>query len=414
MPPPSAEAYPTLRAVDVQPSHEHRGAFDLFDPSGIAQGRLTVSNATLSIISRMDGQHDRPSIQVDFLRRTGRLLFSDELDQLIEQLDEALFLEGPRFEAHFGELKEAYRRAPSRLIRDVNGFGASVEQLGAYLDEIIGGRVGGAQLTESNHEKVVGIIAPHLDYARGGPCYAAAYGNLAQRTTATRFVILGTNHFGRSRSVVGTQKDFETPFGTVPHDGEFMGRLASRCGHDLCEDEYDHVREHSIELQVLLLKRLLVERPFKIAAYLCPDPCGPTGTAPSDGCGVDLKNFAVALREEIQTDDTPTCLIAGADLSHIGRFFQDDRDLDDENLKKVEALDRAALTHVESGDEEEFRLAVSERNNNTNICSVGCIYALTSALGGRAEPRLLRYHQALTREHENCVTCAAMEFTRVD
>lgn len=415
-----AYQYPAMRPVELRPSPAHRGAFDLTDPSGIAASTMTVSSATLSIIARMDGRHDRPGIQAEFLRRTGRMLFSDELDRLIVQLDEALFLRGPTFDDKLTALQNEYRLAPHRPIRDVRSLGAPIEKLGAYLDSILDGQPRGNGIDESRSvvrirnsgEPIVGLVAPHLDYERGAPCYGAAYRNLAERTDAARFIILGTNHFGRSRSVVGTRKDFGTPFGVVPCDEAFMRRIDERLGVDLCDEEYDHLREHSIELQVVLLKHLLGDRPFKIASYLCPDPCGPAGTAPPDGGGVDLTDFAAALRDEIEADGAATCLIAGADLSHVGRYFQDERDLSVDNLHAVEASDQKALALLEKRDAEGFRCEISARENDTNICSVGCIYALTTALDGRAQPRLLHYHQAVTPEHENCVTCAAMEFTK--
>ncbi|MFQ5500928.1 MAG: AmmeMemoRadiSam system protein B [Phycisphaerae bacterium] len=408
--------------MDVQPSQAHPGSYDLRDASGIATSVFTLSPATLSVLVYMDGSHDRSTIQAHFYRRFGRMLYTEQLDQLIRQLDEARFLEGPGFDTHMEQLVADYRNKSNRPVRDVQSLGAPIHRLGDYFDELLVERNPNrkmdcddlAQSTASPHNRVVGIVAPHLDYERGAPCYAAAYQDLVQRTTATRFVILGTNHFGQSRSVVGTRMDFDTPFGIVPHDGAFMRRLDERCGFDLCENELDHLAEHSIELQVILLKHLLGDRKVAIAPYLCPDPCGPSGTAPVNGNGVDLMVFAEALREEITADDRETCLIAGADLSHVGRYFMDDRDLNSEALAQVEASDRLALSHIEGDDPEGFRQVVADRDNDTHICSVGCIYALSRALDGQARPRLLHYHQAVTPEAQNCVTCAAMEFVKLE
>lgn len=376
-----------------------------------------------AIVIQMNGRRHRYDIQAEFMRRNGRMLFSDELDAMVRQLDDSLFLQSPRFDQHLAEQTKAYRELPARRVRDPRTLGAPLEDLGEYLDRIVS-RDGEAASTP--RAKVVGIVAPHLDYERGAPCYAAAYHDLAGRTDATRFVILGTNHFGMSTAVVGTRKDFETPFGVVAHDADFMRRLDARCGVDLCSHEFDHVREHSIELQVILLKRLLGDRPFTIAAYLCPDPCGETGTRPaprdggepvaergsrsSESPDVDLRDFALALRDEIAADGVPTCIIAAADLSHVGRYFQDNRDLDADNLHALEASDRRALEQLVHDSPEAFRVCVADAENPTHICSVGCIYAAATALDGTATPRLLRYHQAVTREAENCVTCCAMEF----
>jgi AmmeMemoRadiSam system protein B len=256
----------------------------------------------------------------------------------------------------------------------------------------------------------VGLIAPHLDYARGAPCYAAAYRDLVRRCDAERFVILGTNHFGLSRSVVGTRQDFETPWGNLRCDKAFMDCVDGLCGTDLCAGEYDHVREHSIELQSLLLKHLAGARDVAVAPFLCPDVCGPGRAAEDDDGGVDVDAFVAGLRGAIDGDDVPTCVIAGADLSHVGRFFQDDRDLDADNLHSVEASDREALERLVEQGGEPFRQYVRANGNGTNICSTGCIYALAKVLEGRAHAKLLHYHQAVTQEAENCVTCCAVEF----
>ena len=435
---PNAYDYPKLRPVDARPSHTHAGAYDVTDPSGIAAGRLTLSDAALFIVSLMNGRRRRVNIQAEYLRQRGTLLFSDELDQMIRQLDKAHFLSGPSFDAYIAELTARYRAASFRSIRDRDSLAAPLERIGRYFDELFarhcpssdgaGGRVPpcgtgvlpvgtqagspchtGSQAGSLGHQ-IVGLVAPHLDYERGAPCYAPAYADLARRTDALRFVILGTNHFGLAPAVVGTRKDFETAEGVVLHDAAFMRRLHERCGRDLCEFEYDHVREHSIELQVLLLRHVLGDRPFTIAPFLCPDPCGPAGTAAYEGRGVDLKDFANALRAEIEGDDTPTCIVAGADLSHVGRYFQDHRDLDADALHAVEASDRRALDYLLADDPEGLRRCVAESGNATSICSIGCLYVLATVLQGRARPRLLGYHQALTVEAENCVTCAAIEY----
>ena len=52
---------------------------------------------------------------------------------------------------------------------------------------------------------------------------------------------------------------------------------------------------------------------------------------------------------------------------------------------------------------------IADENNPTQVCSAGCIFALATALPD-AEATILAYHQAVTREIHNCVTCAAVAF----
>lgn len=394
---------PKLRAVEVVPRADDDGRLVLRDPTGLAEGMVALNSQTLYIVSLMTGRHSRPDIQAHFTRRFGRMLFSDELDAIVRQLDAGLYLDSPRLTAHKRRLRDDYRAAAFRPLRDPSSLAPDGHTLDDYLDSLL-------TSAAAHTDRVAGFVAPHLDYPRGGPCYVRAYRDLAARTDARRFILLGTNHFGETASVVGTRKDFETPWGVVPHDAAFMDALNAALGADLCTGEFDHVREHSVELQVVMLKRVLRDRQFTIVPILCPDPCGATGTRPRDGHGPDLRKFAEALGALIAADSTPTCIIAGADLSHVGAYFHDPRPLDPATLAELRASDLAALRHVESGDPEAFRQTVASTDNSTNICSVGCIYALATALAGRATPRLRHYHQAVTHEIQNCVTCAAMDF----
>lgn len=268
------------------------------------------------------------------------------------------------------------------------------------IDEII------ASGTAAPVSEVRGLIAPHLDYPRGAPCYADAYATLRHVAPADRYVILGTNHAGRSAAVVATRKDFETPLGVAPVDAAFVDRLEARLGVDLCVAEDDHDIEHSVELQVHMLQVVQPERPFRIVPVLCPSPCGPTGLTPADGTGPDLDALADALSEELTADAERTVLIAGADLSHVGQRFGDPEVTTPEFLKDVEEVDRGLLRQLEKGATDDFVGRLAETDNPTRVCSAGCLYALMRALPG-GTCRVMRYHQAVDMEQETHVTCAA-------
>jgi len=415
---------PRLRPVEVIPNATEDGRVLLRDPSGLAAGMLAVGPPALTILALMDGYHRRIDAQAAFMRRFGQMLFMEELDALVDQLDRAGYLEGPSFESYYAGLVEEYLTAPHRPLRDPDGFGAPADALATHLDEILESQAPSARLQapsptsslepgawslEPGAKRLLGLIAPHLDYARGRPCYGASYRLLRGGPHPERAVILGTNHFGRSGAVVATRKAFDTPFGVVPNDPEFLERLEAACGGDLFPSELDHLREHSVELQVVWLRHLLGEG-CRIVPFLCPDPCGPTGTAPRDGRGADLRGFAEALGGLLRDDPVPTLLVASADLSHVGSYFGDTRSLDTAYLESVAAGDDDALRHVDADDAEGFRAHMTATGNPTRVCSVGCIYALMTALGTEARPVRLGYHQAVTAEIDNAVTCAAYAF----
>jgi AmmeMemoRadiSam system protein B len=403
---------PCLRPVEAIPDPLNRRII-LRDPTQLAAGMLVVGQAELLLLTLFNGEHSWLEIQAEFARRSGRLLLSHELEELLGELDAAGYLAGPGFETYYDRLREEYRRMPIRPLREPDGFGMPSDELSGYLDQTL------AEADTSGEPSAAGllcgIVAPHLDYPRGRPCYGAGYRclqrALGEGETPRRVVVLGTNHFGRSSSVVGTTKDFQTPWGVVRVDGPFLQKLRATCGGDLLPYELDHLREHSVDLQVAWLHHLLGDG-FRIVPFLCPDPSGPRGTAPGDPGGVDLREFALALAHLLRDDPDPTLLVASADLSHVGGYFGDRLALESGFLSAVRQADEAALRFVDGGDAEALRLHMAQTGNPTRWCSVGCLYALMTALGPGAQAHRLRYHQAAVAELENCVTSAAFAFTR--
>ena len=66
------------------------------------------------------------------------------------------------------------------------------------------------------------IVAPHIDFHRGGPAYAWAYKPLAESAGADLYIILGTSHCGGQTPYILTLKNFETPLGLVETDRDFV------------------------------------------------------------------------------------------------------------------------------------------------------------------------------------------------
>lgn len=398
---------PRLRPLEAFRLPQGDGApVGLRDRSGLSDVALSLSQPALQILALMDGTHTCEDICREFRTAYGQPLSPDTLQTMVEQLEQAHLLEGSAFEEYFQARQAEYREAGVRPMRDAVGLGLagdSGELFESMLEEV--GTAGSGTVTG----RVAGLVAPHLDYSRGRPCYAAAYATLRQREVPDCVVIFGTNHFGRSTSVVATACDFSTPLGTTRTDTELLGRLEVQCGN-LRTHELDHLREHSIELQVAWLQYLFGADSFKIVPLLCPDPCIPPELGLSDRPRLDLMNLANALAGLIREDDRDVLLVAGADLSHIGAGFGDQQGLDDALLERARQRDTRALSKLEVNDPSAFLCAVADEDNATRVCSAGCIFALATALPNTTGS-VLRYHQAVDRESQICVTCAAVAFT---
>jgi AmmeMemoRadiSam system protein B len=395
---------PALRGVDIIPFRREDGAamFALRDNSGLAPRPLAVTLPGYFILAHLNGENCVADVQAAFVKQFGAHISGAQIGELVAALDEALFLDTERSQRAYAAMDEAYQRADAR---DNRSRWQSADELLKETSPLIHG-------PQETVRGLRGVIAPHLDYARGGTCYGPAYSLLRQHP-AERYVILGTNHFGRSRSVVATRKDFVTPLGRVETDRRFIDSIETALGQSICGRELDHDAEHSVELQVHLLQACFPERAFSIVPVLCPDPSGATGTRPADGRGPDLGAFADAVSDYIAADSRSTVLIAGADFSHIGQRFGDEKPTTGEFLTQVSDYDRGLLDLLAARREEEFVARVREAQNPTRICSVGCVYALLRALP-EARCEILRYHQAIDMAAETHVTCAAAVLTQAE
>jgi AmmeMemoRadiSam system protein B len=394
---------PQLRPLEAFPLPDGHGpSIALRDRTGLSDVVLNLSEGALRVLVLMDGVNTCDDIRREFQTAVGQEVPINTFQSMLQQLEKAHFLEGPEFEAYYEAKLGAYREAGVRPMPYAAEHG--IDESGSLFGDMLK-----SAEAPSIPGTIRGVVAPHLDYPRGRPCYAAAYGALRGRKPPTRVVILGTNHFGRSTSVVATANGFATPLGTVHTDRAFLERLEDRCGY-LRTFELDHAREHSIELQVGWLQHLFGGDAFEIVPVLCPDPCGPSGTAPPDGQGVDLRDFAHALGELIADDPNDTLLVAGADLSHVGAEFGDEQRLDPPFLDQVRRRDRNALDNLEANNPTAFIEGVAQQDNPTRVCSAGCLFALTTAIPD-ARGVVLRYHQAVDQDSHRCVTCAAVAFT---
>ncbi|MHC4473654.1 MAG: AmmeMemoRadiSam system protein B, partial [Planctomycetota bacterium] len=129
---------PKLRALTAFPAEvAGRPVLCLKDPEGISEHVATLSPGLVPFLFEvLDGEHTIPEIQVEFTRRSGgQILFREELETLLGQLDEALFLEGPRYEERVGELLAEYRSAPARAaVHAGQAYPADPDELRGFLD----------------------------------------------------------------------------------------------------------------------------------------------------------------------------------------------------------------------------------------------------------------------------------------
>ncbi|MFB3816407.1 MAG: AmmeMemoRadiSam system protein B [Candidatus Methylomirabilales bacterium] len=404
-----AYEYPRLRPVEVLPL-EVRGeaVFCLRDPLHYAEEPLYLRREVAPLLALFDGCHSVRDIQLLYARRAGTLLFREALDGLIRELDAHLYLEGPRFRAHRAELERAFREAPSRPARLAGqSYPAEPEalrrELSAYFDHPDGPD---GSLPSPEAARLAGLILPHIDFQRGGPCYAWGYREAAGAPTAARYVVLGTAHAPMTQPFAITRKDFETPLGAAEADHDFLDGLLRRVDRAYLADEFVHRAEHSIEFQAVFLRhQAAAGQPVRIVPVLCGSFHRFVEAERSPAQAAEVAGFLAALREAIAAAPGRTLVVASADLAHVGPQFGDRRPVTPGRLREVAEEDGALLAAAEAGDPEAVFAQVMREGDRRRICGLPPIYAALSVLPG-VHGRRLRYGQ--WPDPQASVTFAAM------
>jgi AmmeMemoRadiSam system protein B len=235
------------------------------------------------------------------------------------------------------------------------------------------------------------LLAPHIDFHRGGPVYAWAYREV-RRTDADLFVVLGTCHAGMDDPFALTRKAFDTPLGPVPVDREFCDDLGRRYGADLLASETSHRNEHSIEFQAVMLRHVLGERPFSIVPVLASYLHEAVWAKADPERDARVPRFIDALLSSMAAARRRVCVIGGVDLAHVGPRFGDAEPNSPESLQAVEAADLEMLEAVTAVDPTAFFASVAHDGDRRRICGLSPIYTLLRAMPG-ASGELIRYRQ---------------------
>jgi AmmeMemoRadiSam system protein B len=224
------------------------------------------------------------------------------------------------------------------------------------------------------------------------------------------FIILGTAHSPTQQPFALTQKDFQTPWGPVKTDRASLAEIQARCSFDLYEDEFVHKAEHSIELQLIFLRALWDQRdPFQIIPVLCGSfhEAISKNISPMDLPGV--APFIEALKEAIEKSGRRVCLLASADLAHVGLRFGDAEPPNRFTLQSLGENDRILLEFAQRVDAEGFYNSLLRERDQRRICGLPPIYTLLQVVDAR-EGNLLKYGQSMDPASQSVVTFASLAF----
>ncbi|MBI4391016.1 MAG: AmmeMemoRadiSam system protein B [candidate division NC10 bacterium] len=402
---------PRLRQVDAIPTDLNgMPVLCLRDPVGLTDRVLFLPLVAAGILQHLDGNHTILDIQAAWVRRHGDLLFREQLEALLALLDDHLLLDNARAAAARQAAEHAFVAAPQRpAFHAGRAYDADPTPLRATLDAFFTVPDGPGPPGPPRGTGLAAVLAPHIDFARGGPTYAWAYRAVLEAAAAECFVVLGTAHSPLGGRFSPSVKDFATPFGPLPTDRSFLARLLERTGRDgIVVDDFVHRAEHSIDFQAVFLQYLYAgKRPIRLVPILCGTLSDfvLTGRSPADDPVV--RRFVTALQETIATTTERVCLVGGVDLAHLGPRFGDPEPLTPAHLARAARDDQAMLEAVTAGDAEGFFRFVQREQDRRRICGLSPIYILLKVLEG-ARGTLLRYSQ--WPDPQGTVTFASLTF----
>ncbi len=369
-------AGPRLRPLDVRLFSEGGQSFYyLRDPLGLAPEDTFLPAWVGPLLALMDGSRSLAQLQATFRILTGRYLSLHQLEELVAELDRRLLLDGPRLAEARRCALEQYRSAPYRppaLAGKV--YPADPDELTQTLAGFCARAGQPPPLPEA--AEVVGVISPHIDYARGWRTYALVWQAVASACRQAEVaVVFGTDHAGSSILTL-TRQRYATPFGTLPTDLDAVDALADAIGEEAAfAGELHHRGEHSIELPLVWLHHLRRGEPLPVVPVLC----GPLVHAPEGARQRAEAALAVLARH---LTGRRALVVAGADLAHVGPAFGDPAPYDLGARARLRAADARLLAAIESADAEGLLAAVAAEGDRFRICGLPPIYLALRLLAG--------------------------------
>lgn len=375
-------------------------------PLGITPQPLLLLSGAAPILACFDGKTSVDQI----LEKFGSYGITRELiTELIAIMDGSFFLDN----AHFHDTERRWREDFSRAaVREAALAGASYPGAPNELTRLVDSYLDHGTNGSHDARRVAALIAPHIDYRRGGVSYGISYRRLrGQRQDL--YIVLGVAHMYSPHMFHLCRKDFTGPLGTHPCAREFVERLAARYGHERSfADEILHRNEHSVELQMPFLGRLhpgAAIVPILTGSFqrMLDGNCAP-GEVP------EYDEFAASLAECIREEAAAgkrVCILTAVDLAHIGQSFGDGEPLTAERMQQVADRDQLFLRAVLDRDKQRIFEHVCEDNDARRICGFPAIYTTVDVLergGAQCTAELLDYRQAVDYKTDCAVTFAGI------
>jgi len=379
----------------------------LQDPLRLREDPLMVPGPIAQILGLLDGTRSLNAVRAGFELRTGVSLLPSQLESFVGSLDEALLLDNQRFRGAKDEALMSYRSGPFRAPALAgSGYPLGDTELSTALDEYcrnaaVDGTVPG--------EPIVGLISPHIDFARGWETYARTWVQAREAVQeADLIILLGTDHGGSPGALTFTRQNYATPWGVLPTDIPLVDRLTDILGKERAfAEEVHHIGEHSIELAAVWLHYIAGGKPKRLLPILCGQHGALLGQEDGETGGLEE---VLSFLAEVATGPR-TLTVAAGDVSHVGPVFGDSLPLSLSSKAAIRAADEQWLQLACSGNSGLLVEHMRMHGDPTRICGAAPIHYMLTLLEG-AKGRVVAYDQCpADDEFGSLVSVAGVLFT---
>lgn len=388
-------------------THEGRSMILVRDRLGLVPYGTGVPSGLLPILALMDGLRSLADLEREITAlQGGRPVSVEDIERVLAELDAGGLLDSPRYQAKKAEVAAEFAARDTRPTLFAGpAYPDTPALLGPYLDDILAT----APTSALDGDRLLAVIAPHIDPEAGRAAYAAAYAPLRGRTP-DRVVVLGVGHQIINGLYSLTDKAYDTPLGAIPTDTAAVARLRQAGGRCVDPGDLQHRDEHSVEFQAVFLRHVLgaaEAAPFTLVPVLCGSPRSVLPVQSRDAFLEYAGPFLDALRE--LAADPQTLVVAGVDFAHIGPKFGHD--------KPAALLEEGALSHeaallaaLAAGDAAAFWAESARVDDGFNVCGLSALATLAEILPPATMTVTCR---DIMREAEtaSAVTFAAAAFT---
>jgi len=401
--------YPKLRwPIDIRLEEiEKEQVLLITCPKGITGTPLALVAAVAPVVTCFDGSASVDEITSKF---TEYGLKKETVIELVNLLDKNLFLDGPEFDKAEKKSVEDFKQLAIRPAALAGrSYSADMAGLQDQLDKHL---LHSYQQSATKKGPLLGLIAPHIDYHRGGSSYGIAY-NYMREHESDLYILIGTSHQYSRNLFHLTAKDFDSPLGVLPSDSDFIKKLAELYGDKRSfADEALHKNEHSLELQIPFLKHV------KTKPTIVPILVGSfhhmlhSGKQPAEFAEYD--EFADSLAsclKQATAAGRKVCFIAGVDMAHVGKSFGDKNFLTHTQMEEVEKRDRAYLEAIKQQDKYSLFAHIAEDADARRICGYPTLYTMIDVfdrLKLKYKAEVLDYKQAVNFNTQCAVTFASL------